>query len=168
MSSSRARICDDDANDCTGKYLPALRCLLAIQKLLPDSPKCHELGCRLRLALDGLSEPLPKNVQSVIKDAFLSKQSSKSVHDVNEEYLSQRKDSAPHVQAVVRVRHALKPGSESVKDLLPTLASEETSLEQAVEGLKLLEEVGADVAARQEYCSKAQERWVEADVFKMG
>ena len=148
------------------KYLPALRCLLAIQQIAPDHPKCHELSCRLRRALDNLSEPLPEKVQTVVKETFLSKQPSKSVQESNEEFFSHHKDSAPHVQAVIRVRHALKPGSENAKDLLSTLDAKSSSLEEAVDGLKLLEEIGADAGAKEEYCKKAGQRWAEADVFR--
>ena len=156
-----------DANRLLGKHLPALRCLLAIQKIAPEHPKCHELSCRLRLTLDSLPEPLPEKVQAAVKKTFLSKQPTKSVQDSNEEYLKEHKDSAPHVQGVIRVRHAVKPGFENAKDLLPTLEAEETTLKQAIDGLRLLEEVSADTGAKEEYRKKAGQRWAEADMFKM-
>lgn len=121
------------------------------------------MSCRLRHALDTLSEPLADKAHAVVKETFLSKQPSKSVQDANEEYFASHKTSASHVQAVLSVRHALKPGEEKAQDLLPTLEAKETTLEQAVEGLRSLEEFGA---ARDEYCKKAGQRWTEADVFK--
>ena len=153
-----------------GKYLPALRCLLAIQQLEPEHPKSHELSCRLRRALDTLPEPLPEKVQSIIKETFLSKVPTKSVQETNEEYLSAHKTSSPHVQAVALVRHALKPKDEEVKnqsakDLEATLDSDQTTLQDALAGLRALECVGASKEARDPYAKKAAGRWAEADVF---
>lgn len=114
-----------------------------------------------------MPEPLPEKVQKVVQETFSSKQPSKSVRDANEEYLSQHKTSAPHVQGVVRVRHTLKPGEEKASDLLPTLEAGKTTLEQAVDGLRLLQEIdAADSSAREQYCTKAGQRWTEADVFQ--
>ena len=154
----------------TGKYLPALRCLLAVQQLDPQHPKSHELSCRLRQALDTLPEPLPEKVQSVVKETFLSKVPTKSVQESNEEYLSAHKSSSPHVQAVALVRQALKPKDEeakkqSAKDLEATLNSDQTTLQDALAGLRVLESLGASKEARDGYAKKAAGRWAEADVF---
>jgi N-alpha-acetyltransferase 15/16, NatA auxiliary subunit len=91
------------------------------------------------------------------------------VDEINEEYLSAHKDSAPHVHAVVRLRQAIKPGDDGMKrksgkDLIETLKSDKTSLSEALDGLRLLEEIGAQ-EARQEYVKAAHERWSEADAF---
>ena len=40
----------------TGKYLPALKCLLSAYQINPDHPKCHEQGGKFKLAIDNLSE----------------------------------------------------------------------------------------------------------------
>ena len=154
----------------TGKYLPALRCLLAVQQLEPNHPKSHELSCRLRQALDTLPEPLPEKVQSVVKETFLSKAPSKSVQETNEEYLSAHRSSSPHAQSVVLVRHALKPEDDeakkqSAKDLEATLGSGQTTLQDALTGLRVLESVSASKEARDSYAKKAAGRWAEADVF---
>jgi len=156
----------------SGKYLPALKCLLATYAINPDHPKCHEQGCRLKLALDQLEEPLPPKVMEVIDTCYLSKFSklkSQSLEECNEEYFESHKDSAPHIQSVVRFRSVLKPGDEdtkskSAKDLQSTLALNSTSLEQAVEGLQLLDEIGVgrDPGVRETYLQAAQKRWPEA------
>ncbi|KAK3623223.1 hypothetical protein LTR56_021703 [Elasticomyces elasticus] len=152
------------------KYLPALKCLLAIYAVEPQHPKCHELGCRLRIALERLEEPLPATVKQIVDSEFLQKFASKQeVEQDNEEYLGKHSKSAMHVQGVVRVRFALKPEgdrTQSVKDLSNTLGEEETTLVQAEEGLRLLEDINADPKAREEYVAKARERWTEAVVFK--
>ncbi|KAK0829173.1 hypothetical protein LTR03_016299 [Friedmanniomyces endolithicus] len=157
------------------KYLPALKCLLAVSSIDPEHPKYHEQGCRLRLALEKLDEPLPEKAKQVIDSEFLQKSASKgSVEEENEEYLAKHKDSALHVQGAVRVRHALHPDGSgdvketSAKDLQHTLDSENTTLVQAEEGLRVLGEVvGADGKGKEAYVAKARERWPEATVFQL-
>lgn len=149
--------------------MPALRCLLAIQQLDPEHPKSHELSSRLRHALGNLKEPLPETAHSVVKETFLSKASTSSVADANEEYFSAHKTSAPHVQSIVNVRLALKPTLEikakSAEDLQATLPT--STLQEAIDGLHVLETIGADKDAREAYSRKAVERWSEADVFRV-
>ncbi|KAK3630605.1 hypothetical protein LTR22_021407 [Elasticomyces elasticus] len=136
------------------KYLPALKCLLAIYAVEPQHPKCHELGCRLRIALERLEEPLPATVKQIVDSEFLQKFASKQeVEQDNEEYLA----STASRQCTYKV---------CVKDLSNTLGEEETTLVQAEEGLRLLEDINADPKAREEYVAKARERWTEAVVFK--
>ncbi|KAK3725136.1 hypothetical protein LTR37_000647 [Vermiconidia calcicola] len=153
------------------KYLPAVKCLLAIQQLEPDHPKCHEQGIRFRLALDSLSEPLPPKVKEVIDSSYLSQTSSKSLEECNEEHLETHQSSASHVQSVARLRSILKPGDEATKskgakDLQGTLSLDGIILEQAVDGLNLLNEIEAGSEAREAYLQAAQKRWTEATVFK--
>lgn len=154
----------------TGKYLPALKCLLAIQSISPDHPKCHELGGVFKLALDNVSEALPKEVQEVVQDLYLSKLDSKSLEQRNEEYLEKHKQSVSHVQSVVRFRNALKPDAEEtkskgVKDLQSSLELPNLSLQQAQAGVELLDEIKAGGNARQAYLEAARVRWPEATVF---
>jgi len=75
------------------------------------------------------------------------------------------------VQAVLRVRQALKPADESVKAkdvqvLVDSVKADETTMEQAVEGLRVLEEMGVSAEEREEYVSAARERWRGAGVFR--
>jgi N-alpha-acetyltransferase 15/16, NatA auxiliary subunit len=153
----------------TEKYFHALKCILAAQSIDPENPKCHELSGRFKFALDGLPEPLPPKAQEVVQSTFLSKYPSKSVDEINEEYLSAHKDSASHVQAVVRLRQAIKPNDDvtkqkSGKDMIETLKSDKTSLSEALDGLRLLEGIGPQ-EAREQYLKAAHERWSEADAF---
>ena len=157
--------------NCTEKYLPALKCLLAAYQLNPDHPKCHEQGGRFKFALDNLSEPLPPKVKEVIDNAYLSKLSSKSLEECNEEYLESHKNSAPHIQSVVRFRNVLKPGAEETKskganDLQCTLSLDTISLQEAVDGLHLSDEIEVGPEARKSYVQTAHERWPEASVFQ--
>lgn len=155
----------------TEKYLPALRCLLAAYRLNPDHPKCHEQGCRFRLALDNPPEPLPQKVQEVINTTFLSKFASKSVEEDNEDYLESHKDSPAHIQSAVRVRNILNPGSDDTKskgakDLESAVALDVASLQEAIDGLHLSDEIGAGSEARESYLEAARKQWPEASVFK--
>ena len=155
----------------TGKYLPALKCLLALHNINPDHPKCHELGGRFKLALDNLSEPLPKEVQEVIQDLYLGKLDSKRLEQCNEEYLAKHKQSASHVQSVVRFSNALKPDAEETKskgakELQRSLNLPNVTLQEAQAGLELLDEIKAGSDARQAYLEAARTRWPEATAFK--
>ncbi|EMD00702.1 hypothetical protein BAUCODRAFT_29060 [Baudoinia panamericana UAMH 10762] len=153
------------------KYLPALRCLLAAQRIDPEHPKSHEQSLKLRHALGNLSEPLPEKAKQVTDSEFLSKQpKDQSIEAVNEEYLAKHKDSASHIHAAVRVRQVLQPESadakaRSVEDLVQSLRCENIMLRQAEDGLAVLLELGVEVEAREKYVQAARERWPEATVF---
>lgn len=156
-----------------GKYLAALKCLLATHSLNPDHPKCHEQGGRLKLALDNLEEPLPPKAKEVMDSCYLSQLSSKSLEQCNEEYLENHKSSTAHIHSVVRFRNVLKPGEEEtkskgVRDLQSTLSLGSTTLEQAIEGLQILDEIGGgqDPLAKEAYLQEAQKRWPEATAFQ--
>ena len=145
---------------------------MALQALEPQHPKCHEQSGRFRLALDNLSQPLPEQVKQVVDETFLSKvDSKKPLDESNEEYFVDHKDSASHVQSVVRLRRALHPDSKdalakSVQNLRDTLGSETTGLQDAEEGSKVLDELRAGVEAKEAYVKAAGERFPEATVFQ--
>ena len=150
----------------TEKYLPALRCLLAAYRINPDHPKCHEQGCRFRLALDNLPEPLPQKAQEVINTTFLSKFASKSVEEDNEDYLESHKGSPAHIQSAVRVRNSMNPGANDTKDLESAVALDVSSLQEAIDGLHLSDEIGAGSEARESYMEAARKQWPEASAFQ--
>lgn len=142
--------------------------MLALHKLNPDHPKCHELGGRFKLAVDNLPEPLPKQTQEVVQELYLSKLSPKSLAECNEEYLQLHSKSAAHVQSVVRFRNFLKPAAEETKskgakDLLATIDLPSTSLQDAQAGARILDEIKAD---KQPYLEAARQRWPQATAFK--
>lgn len=56
----------------TEKYLPALKCLLAIQSANPAHPQKEDLAKRLRTAIDQAGEPLPKPAQQAMEELFLN------------------------------------------------------------------------------------------------
>lgn len=69
--------------------------------------------------------------------------------------------SAPHLHSAYNVRYLLDPStkSQNEKDLLKTLDLESVTLEQAVEGLALLEEWKSEEGVKEEYRRKAGRRW---------
>lgn len=85
----------------------------------------------------------------------------------NDDFLQKHHDSAPHVQASLRVRQMLDLStSEKIQqDLIRTLALEGCSLDDAVRGLELLEEWKAEPKYRDDYIAAAHERWPEASAF---
>jgi N-alpha-acetyltransferase 15/16, NatA auxiliary subunit len=158
---------------CAEKYLPALKCLLAAQSIDEKHAKVHEQSIRLRRALEQLPEPLPEKVQQVMTSEFLSKvaDSSKSLEQLNEDFLLENWHSAPHVQAGVRLIQVLHPELEEAKKkgakhLQQSLGEKNTSLRDAEEGLRVLEEIHGSTEDRETYVSKARELWPEATVFQ--
>jgi peptide alpha-N-acetyltransferase len=110
-------------------------------------------------------------VQEVINTTFLSKFASKSVEEDNEDYLESHKDSPAHIQSAVRVRNILNPGSDDTKskgakDLESAVALDVASLQEAIDGLHLSDEIGAGSEARESYLEAARKQWPEASVFK--
>lgn len=153
-----------------GKFLPAVKCLLAAREIDPQCHKCHEQELRLQHALASLSEPLPPKVKEVVDATFTSKQPSTPLAERNEQYLAAHKESAGAVLAVVRARKTLDPeGKEKGKSLeelkrLTTLAS--AGLEEGKEGLVAVGELGANEEEREAFLKAARQRWTEATVFQ--
>ncbi|KZF22288.1 N-terminal acetyltransferase A complex subunit nat1 [Xylona heveae TC161] len=152
-----------------GKYLLALKCLIAASKLDSQDPVLHEQIIRFRKTLDSLSEPLPPQVSSVIdaelptllpKDTDLAK--------FNEQFLARHAQSAAHMQAALQARRVLNPDAKAdiEKSLSDTLALPNITLEQAQEGLATLKSWAADKTKREAYVQAAAKRWPEASAFQ--
>lgn len=130
------------------------------------SPNAHEQSIRLQYALSKLPEKLPAPAQKVIDDLFLSKLPSSTPSARNEEYLQKHKDSATAVFAVVKTRQAINAeGSNSIKLIQDTLQAPNTTIQEAVQGLRLLDDIKADAAIKLTYIKTAHERWPQATVF---
>ena len=132
---------------------------------------CHIQGGRFKLELDNLSEPLPSKVKEVIDNSYLSRLSSKSLEECNEEYLESHKDSAAHIQSVVRFRQILKPNQEETrskgeKDLQTAISLDSAALTEAIEGLSISDDIGVRPEARKAYVEAAHKRWPEASIFQ--
>ena len=139
-----------------------------MQSIDKHHPTAHEQSCRLRLALDASPKAFPAKVQDVLQSQFLSKLPSQSVAESNQEYLHKHKGSGPHVQAAVRLGSLLEDHdkAKSVRSIQETLDASDLSIKEAVDGLRLLEEMDGGVEARQGYIHKAHQRWPEATAFR--
>lgn len=86
----------------------------------------------------------------------------------NDEFLQNHHDSAPHVQACLKVKQFLDPSNseKNQQDVIRTLAFEGSSLEDAVRGSELLKEWKAKDQYQADYLAAAHERWPEASAFK--
>ncbi|KAI4164684.1 MAG: hypothetical protein LQ342_001658 [Letrouitia transgressa] len=153
------------------KYLLALRCLLAVQKLDTSAAAIHEQSCRLRYTLNALTEPLSSKTSDVL-ETELSQLVAKDADllSLNNAYLTNNGESALCVQAALRVRQMLDPSTteENHKDLIRTLALESSSLEIAIQGLIHLREDDAQPKFQDEYAAVAHRRWPEATAFQIG
>ena len=153
----------------SGKYLLALRCLLATHSISPSNPSNHEQLVRLRHTLVNLPSPLPPKVSQVI-NAELTTILPEAVNlaTFNSEFLAQNSSSAKHVHSFLRARQYLDPDTreQNQKDLLGTLGLEEISFQDAYFGLEILKDWEVEPAVRKEYSAKAHERWPEASVFQ--
>ena len=56
------------------KYLPALKCLQALEALDSQHPALKDQSSRLRAALTPVPEDVPEKVKEVLQSEFLSKQ----------------------------------------------------------------------------------------------
>jgi hypothetical protein len=61
-------------NILTDKYLPALKCLQALEALDAQHPSLKEQSSRLRSALSPIPEDIPEKAREVLQSEFLSKQ----------------------------------------------------------------------------------------------
>lgn len=128
----------------------------------------HEQAIRLRHTLKSLQEPLPAKVSEVLEPELSPLISSDAdLQKLNSDFLAKNSDSAAHVQASLRVRQLLDPDTtdENQKDVIRTLAVPSVSLEDAIRGLDLLNDWGAETRYRDDYVAAAHGRWPEATAF---
>ncbi len=93
---------------------------------------------------------------------------SKNLAKHNDEFMQEHHNSAPHVQAGLRVRQLLDPSSfeKNQQDVIRTLALEACSLEDAVAGLEQLTKSMPKTQYVNDYVAAARERWPEASAFQ--
>jgi tetratricopeptide (TPR) repeat protein len=151
------------------KYLLALRCLLSSYSIDNANPVVHEQLLRFRHVVSSLPEQLPTNISEIIeselspilpKDANLSK--------LNEDFLGPDPPSLAHAQAAVRVRRVMTPDrlDQDQKSLLALLEIDNATLQDAMNGLRMLKEWQTKPEAIGEYVEKARSRWPKATVFQ--
>lgn len=152
------------------KYLLALRCLLTSHRIDPLNPVVHEQLIRFRHALKSLSEPLPSKISEIIESqlsSILAKDTNLS--QSNDDFLSENRQSAPHIHAAVRTRQAISPDStnQNREDISAALENDSISLQDAVKGLELLKDWETKQEVINEYVDKARKMWPEATVFQL-
>ena len=147
----------------------ALKCLLAVHDLDPSHPTLHSQIYRFRSVVEKAGEEIAPRVKEMI--AYESKSlsdSSQSVSDWNDSFISTHRSSAAHVQAGLRVRYLLDKDSRehNEKTLIETLSFSALTLAEATAGLELLEEWRSGGEAVAAYKEAAGRIWSEATVFK--
>lgn len=93
---------------------------------------------------------------------------STNLAEHNEEFMQKHHNSAPHVQAGLRVRQLLDPSSleKNQQDVIRTLALEACSLGDAVAGLEQSKKSKPKMQYVNDYVAAARERWPEASAFE--
>ena len=156
------------SNRSLGKFLLALRCLLASRSISTADSKAHEQLVRLRHTLNRLPEPLESNLSTVIEAELSSLlPPDTDLSAFNDEFSKTHAISAPHIQAYIKARRLLGNGSDvqDGKDVLSLLQLDAISLEDAVQGYGLLKAWSIDPTLQENYLTKARDKWPEADVF---
>ncbi|KAF8539178.1 NMDA receptor-regulated protein 1-domain-containing protein [Trichophaea hybrida] len=150
------------------KWPLALQCLNKAKELTPEDPRIHNLIVRLRHAVNTLpveevfNPPESKQLLLDEVDKVLSKDTD--LLKYNDEFLEKNKGSAAHMRSALQISALLKPEVKCVTPLLSTLESGSTTLEEAVEGLKLLIDLRLDDKM---YKEQAASKFPLAKAFKM-
>lgn len=154
-----------EADISPGKFLLALRCLLAASKLDPEHPMVHEHTVRFKLEIDAALASLSPKTAEVIKAEFTLLPESIDLAKFNDEFLSKHKDSARHILAVERIRKLLPNYDQrkSEADVLAILTLPSITLSEATDGLDVLVSWNS---SSESYRSKAHSIWPEATIFE--
>ncbi|KAF2856293.1 N-alpha-acetyltransferas-like protein 15 [Plenodomus tracheiphilus IPT5] len=150
------------------KYLLALKCLEAAREIDPENPKLHEQSVRFRQTLSKLPEPLPSQVAQVITETFTTPPTSADLKSYNDDFIKKHSNSVLHLYSGYHVRYILDSSSkaQNEEDLNKTLDLPESTIDQAVAGLALLNEWKSEQNVKDDYRAKAASRWSGATVFK--
>lgn len=154
---------------CAAKYFLALKCLLAAFKISPHDPTTHAHTIRFRQ----LCKPTEENkavfelAESSLPAPFSDAKAS--LASINDAFLKANAASAPHHYAYVRAQTALDPasGAQSQKLLLEVPEKcKDITLEQGLEGIALLREIGAEKASVQAFAKALQAKWPAATILE--
>lgn len=126
---------------------------------------------RFRSALTSDIESLPPAIKETLVEEFKALPASNGdPAAINESFAKENADkSLGHVVAAVAVKQSFnKEGSEqeSAKTLKERVSRPEVGIEEALAGLKLIDDFGVKGEVRKEYVAGAKERWTEATVFQ--
>lgn len=142
--------------------------MLAAQSIDSSHPLTFEQSIRLRYTLKTLPDPLPPKTSESLESEFSHLiPVNADLLKMNSDFLAKNSESAAHVQASLRVRQILDPktSDDNLKDVIRTLALPLASFADAVQGLELLKNWGAQPRYLEDYIAAAHERWPEATAF---
>ncbi|KAI5287751.1 hypothetical protein KEM52_001437 [Ascosphaera acerosa] len=154
------------------KPVLALKCAQAAHAVDADEPRLHVLLARLLVYLAAPPAALPAPLVSLVRTQLGATMPGAGAQGEdmarwNEEYLAKHADSAAHVQAALEVRRlgdgAAAPQCE--EQLVETVDAQVAQLEDAMNGLRLLDEWKSSEETRQRYVERAHRRWERATAF---
>lgn len=157
------------ANYSTGKYLLALKSLLALHAIDPQNPTLHVQSYRFRDELDHSPDgKSPKSSEIIAAETKTLLPEDKDLSDWNNDFLDRHKSSVSHVQAGLSVRALIgkekKETNES--DLFELLSIDSASINEASAGLDLLDEWSSSLEVKDRYRKSAAGRWNKASCFQ--
>ncbi|KAF7505822.1 hypothetical protein GJ744_000397 [Endocarpon pusillum] len=151
------------------KYLLALKCLLALHAIDPQNPTLHVQSYNLSKILNNDPNRASSKLAQIIstEGKTLLPEDNKLV-EWNNNFLNHHRSSTSHIQAGLRVRALIGKEAKATneKDLLEALLLDTTSMEEASDGLELLNEWGSPKEVKERYRSSAAERWSRASIFQ--
>ena len=117
--------------------------------------------------MDSLPEPLPPKISEVINSTFDLIPPGVSLSDFNSRFLSEHKNSAPHIIAGLRTRQRIDPTTQSQneKELCSIVDVEGVTIKDAEEALALLREWKSEAAVK-ELLGLARKKWEQASAFQ--
>lgn len=149
------------------KYLLAFKCLLAASSLGPSHPRVHEQIIRFQHAIStpSITDSIPPKSLIIIKEEFTFFPKDKSLEAFNEKFMTEHKDNARDVLAVLRARQLLAPGDveKNAKGVVGILDLPNVTFSEGREGLELLKEWNSKEAAV--FGQRAAKKWPEASGF---
>lgn len=166
------------------KYLLALKCLHAAAKIDRDHPLLHQQIIRFYREFESIrSSTTNEKVSNVLTSTtYALIPESTSLTAYNDAFLTRHTDSAPQVHSSLRVRDAISPETraQNEQDLLRTLTLSDLTIDEAKEGLLLLQQwrarsgrspggsdtPGKDSSVLEEYQRQAKARWPHASIFE--
>jgi N-alpha-acetyltransferase 15/16, NatA auxiliary subunit len=121
--------------------------------------------------VNNLSDPLPSALAEALQQDFTSpppKADTAALLAYNDKFLKEHSDSVSHLLRGYNVRFRLDPKTktQNEKDLQVLLDSNNTSIEQAIDGAKLLVEWKSEDSVMAAYRKTAGKRWPYVTFFQ--
>lgn len=141
---------------------------MASHNIAPSDPVTHYQLILLRSKITSTQPSLPPKILEIFESELASLAAKDSdLGKLNDDYLQEHHESAPHVQAAIRARaNIIDPISKDkcFQDMIRTLALD-CNLEHATNGLNTLRDWHSEKRYIDDYKAAAHERYPEASVF---